>query len=100
VVASRDSVLSVQELPEGGRSSFPDGMLVDKKQDFSIEAVFDEVESMVNRRHASHSLSFDGTYGYPDSFAYDGNDGQGVRSGTAVLTLKGYLGRRFAPVSH
>lgn len=116
VIASRDSVLSVHE-SEDGVMPYPAGMLTDKKQDFSIEAAFDEVDAMVNRPHASHSISFDGNYGYPDSFDYDESlngaddefgltiadftvlnpepdpyDGQGVRSGTATLTLKGYPG--------
>jgi hypothetical protein len=70
VIASRDSALSVSELRELTVFPLPEGAPLDKRE-YSIEALFDQVESMVGRRHTSHSLSFDGTYGYPDSFAYD-----------------------------
>ena len=70
VIASRDSVLSARESRESTLSPFPEVAPLDKRE-YSIEAVFDEVEARVNRPHDSHSLSFDGTYGYPDSFAYD-----------------------------
>lgn len=114
VMASRESVLVAQKTSRGLDSPVPAGAPenVAAKQDYSIEALFDEVESQLRRKHDGHGITYDKIYGFPAEVRIDfekraADEEYGlvisdfravndlprpVREGLATLTLKPYLG--------
>lgn len=67
VMANRDSVLSVQALP-GGRGILDPSR---DKRGYAIDSLIREVRANLDRKHDSHTLHFDKTYGFPDSVFID-----------------------------
>lgn len=67
VLAGRDSVLTAQE------ASIPPGTLTDAahKQHYAIDSLLAEVGALLDRDHDSHRVSFDKTYGFPDTVYID-----------------------------
>lgn len=68
VTADRDSVLTVERMDWSDSSWTP---VEDAKQDFSIEAIFDELARNLDRPAAVRKVHYDPGYGFPDSVAID-----------------------------
>lgn len=83
VVADRDSVLTAKMEGPAPGDTLTD---VPSPQDYSMEALFDEVEERLQRRHDSHRVSFDPAYGFPADIYIDFEKGVADEEYGLVIT--------------